>query len=361
MTKTIVIATGGTGGHIFPGLAVADELIVKGYKIVWIGTRTGLEANLIPSHNIDIYYITIAGIRGKAWSAQVLALFNILVAIFQSITILYKLNPCAVLGMGGFVAGPVGIAAWLLRKKLIIHEQNAIAGTCNRILAYFADGVLESFPDSFMLNNRHKNKIILTGNPVRKKLLTSLAVVDNILKQDRLFNILVLGGSRGATFLNQLVPEALGELANIKILHQTGEQDFNTTYNLYSHKNIKNVHEIKPFIDNMLAAYAMADLVICRAGASTVFEIMAMGIASILVPLPGAIDDHQTKNAAYLANNNAAIVVKQAELNAAILRDLVMQLIADHNRLAAIKAAARSLYEPYKLNNSAERISNLVQ
>lgn len=358
MTKTIIIAAGGTGGHIFPGLAVADQLLANGCKVAWIGTMHGLEANLIPKYNIDIYYIKITGIRGKNLITKILASFNVLFAILQSIKILVKLNPYAVLGMGGFVTGPVGIAAWLLRKKLVIHEQNAIAGTSNRILAYFANNVLESFSNSFP--KKHQHKILLTGNPVRKNLLGYQIPQNIIMTHERIFNILVLGGSRGAKFLNQVVPNALGELANIKILHQTGEQDFSATYALYCKKNLQNIHEIKPFIDNMLAAYSAADLIICRAGASTIFEIMAMGVASILVPLPWSIDDHQTKNALYLANNHAAILMKQDDLSAAALRSVIIDLMTNHHKLYAIKSAARALYRQYEVNNSSDYISKIL-
>lgn len=358
MVKNIVIAAGGTGGHIFPGLAIAEELVVNGYKVVWIGTRAGLEANLIPKHNIDIHYINIAGIRGKNWIDKILATFNIVFAVFQSLVILHKLNPDTILGMGGFVTGPVGIAAWLLRKKLVIHEQNAIAGTTNKILLYFADHVLESFPNSFSSN--HAGKIILTGLPVRKNLLdfSSQQKVGN--QQERIFRILVLGGSRGAKFLNQIIPDALGTIANIKILHQTGEQDFQSTYDIYVNKNIHVIHEIKPFIENMLDAYSNVDLVICRSGAATIFEIMAIGLASILVPLPWAIDDHQTKNALYLADHNAAILVKQSDLTVEKIRNLVVELISEPNRLHDIRLAAKSLYKPYELNNSTHHISKII-
>ena len=360
MAKTIVIAAGGTGGHIFPGLAVAEKLIANGCHVVWIGTIQGLEATLISKHNIDIYYIKITGIRGKNWITKILAPFNILFAIFQSIKILYTLNPYTVLGMGGFVTGPVGVAAWLLRKRLIIHEQNAIAGSSNRILAYFANHILESFPNSFPARNWHKNKITLSGNPVRQNLLGTSLSENVVVTQEHMLRVLVLGGSRGAKFLNQIVPEALGELPNVKILHQTGEQDFAATCELYNKKNMKNIHEIKPFIDNMRDAYLSSDLVICRAGASTIFEIMAIGIASILIPLPWSIDDHQTKNALYLANNNAGVLIKQSEVTIEKLQELVVKLIADSNKLYSIKTAARSLYKQYELNNSADYIGVII-
>jgi UDP-N-acetylglucosamine--N-acetylmuramyl-(pentapeptide) pyrophosphoryl-undecaprenol N-acetylglucosamine transferase len=358
MSKTIIIAAGGTGGHIFPGVAIAEELANKDYKIVWLGTKAGLEATLIPKYNIDLYFIKISGFRGKGWFLKLLALFNIVIALFQSLIILFKVNPCLVLGMGGFVTGPVGIAAWLLRKKLIIHEQNAIAGTTNRILLNFANHVLESFPHSFKFNNnnlksnnRFNDKLILTGNPVRKNLLdVRLKKKINHCKKEK-FQILVLGGSRGARFLNQIVPEALGDIDNIKIIHQTGIKEFDSTYNLYVKKNIHNNHEIKPFIDDMAQAYSQVDLLICRSGGSTIFEIMAVGLASILIPLPWSIDDHQKKNALYLEEKNAAIVINQKDLNIEQLKVLVQRLIEDPNKLQLLSYNARSLYEQYENNN----------
>jgi len=361
LLKTILIAAGGTGGHIFPGLAVAEKLIASGCKVVWVGTVNGLEATLIPKNNIQIHYIKITGIRGKNLLTKILAPFNILFAIFQAVKIIKLLNPNIILGMGGFVSGPVGIAAWLLGKQLIIHEQNAVAGSSNRILACFANKVLESFPNSFSngyLNKYiNKNKIVLTGLPVRANLLgTPLPQIKNI----NILKILVIGGSRGAQFLNQTIPKALGSLSNIKILHQTGEKEFLSTSELYSQNSKNNVHEIKPFIENMLEAYLWADLVICRAGASTVFEIMAIGVAAILVPLPWAIDDHQNKNALYLVNNNAGILLKQNEITIEKLTNLIVDLEANRQKLYNMQLAARLLYKAYESNNSADAIIRTI-
>ncbi len=352
--KTILVAAGGTGGHIFPGLAIAEKLIANGHKVIWIGTQNGLESTLIPKNNIEIYYIKIAGFRGKNLITKILAPFNILVAIWRSLKIIHSLNPNVVLGMGGFVAGPVGIAAWILNKKLIIHEQNSIAGSSNRILAYFADQILESFPNSFPKTCSYKNKISLTGLPIRQNLLNHNSLPPN--KDPKILRILVLGGSRGAQFLNQTIPQALGGLSNIKILHQTGEKDFLNTCNLYQKYAQQNIYEIKPFIDNMLDTYLAVDLVICRAGASTVFEIMFMGMPAILIPLPWAIDDHQTKNAQYLVDNNAAILLKQSEATIEKLQKLVVEIQSDKNKIYAIETAVKLLYMQYKEKNSADCI-----
>jgi UDP-N-acetylglucosamine--N-acetylmuramyl-(pentapeptide) pyrophosphoryl-undecaprenol N-acetylglucosamine transferase len=365
LQKTILIAAGGTGGHIFPGLAVAKNLIVKGYKVAWIGTLDGLESALVPKNNIPIYYIKITGFRGKGLFTKLLAPFYILLAIFQAIQIIKLLNPHTILGMGGFVSGPAGIAAWLLRKKLIIHEQNAIAGTSNRILVYFASYILESFPNSFSknLSKKYLEKIILTGLPVRADLLATPFPEhrNNNKNINNTLNVLVIGGSRGAQFLNTTIPKALADLENIKIVHQTGEKECINTQELYAKYSKQNIHQIKPFIDNMLAAYLCADLVICRAGASTIFEIMAIGVAAILIPLPWAIDDHQTKNALYLVNNNAGILLKQQDITVDLLKKLIIDLKTNKNKLYAMQFAARSLYKKYELNNSTDFINSVVE
>lgn len=364
LQKTILIAAGGTGGHIFPGLAVAKNLITKGYKVAWIGTLDGLESTLVPKNNIPIYYIKITGFRGKSLFTKLLAPFYILLAIAQAIKIIKLLNPQTILGMGGFVSGPVGIAAWLLRKKLIIHEQNAVAGTSNRILVYFTRYILESFPNSFSknLSKKYLEKIISTGLPIRADLLsTPLPEHRNNNKNiNNTLNILVVGGSRGAQFLNTTIPKALADLENIKILHQTGEKEYITTKALYNKHAKQNIHQIKPFIDDMLEAYLSADLVICRAGASTIFEIMAIGVAAILIPLPWAIDDHQTKNALYLVNNNAGILLQQQDISVDVLKKLIIALKANKNKLYAMQLAARSLYKKYELNNSTNFITSIV-
>lgn len=349
--STILIAAGGTGGHIFPGLAVAEPLIANGNQVVWVGTINGLEATLVPKHNIKIYYIKISGIRGKKIFTKLFGVVNILFAIFQSIKIIKSLNPTTVLGFGGFVSGPVGLAAKLLRKKLIIHEQNTIAGTANKILSLFADQVLESFPNSF--NNKNNKKFVLTGLPIRANLLAKN--FDN--NANNILNILVLGGSRGAQFLNQTVPPSLCDIKNIKIIHQTGEQEFAQTTEIYAKYFINaNNYEIKPFLNDMQEAYLTADLIICRAGASTIFEIMKVGIGSILIPLPWSIDDHQTKNALYLVNNNAAILLKQEEASSEKLKNLIIDLINNPDKLRNMQLAAKLLYQPYESCSSADLI-----
>lgn len=360
MSVKIVIAAGGTGGHIFPGLTFAKHFITKGHTVEWIGTKKGLESKLIPQNNININYINISGLRGKNWLTKFLAPYNIIIAILQSLILLVKLKPNVVLGMGGFVAGPVGIAAWLLRIKLIIHEQNAIAGTSNRILGLFANHILASFEDSFPKNLKYNTKTLVVGNPVRENLAAVATLPLDLSKQHDGFNILVLGGSRGARFLNQIIPEALADLENIRILHQTGEQDLDYTTELYAKKNLQHAHIIKAFIDDMLTAYLNADLIICRSGASTVFEIMAIGAASIMIPLPWAIDDHQTKNAQFLANQGGCVLIAQNNLDPEKLKSLVLDLKNNIIKLNALRQNARLQYNKYQASNNMQRALDLI-
>lgn len=386
MPKKIIIAAGGTGGHIFPGIAIAEQLIAKGHTVEWIGTERGLEVQIVPKHGIKIHYIKVTGFRGKNWLTKLISPFKIIWAICQSIIILAKQQPDLVVGLGGFVTGPVGIASWLLRKKLAIHEQNAIAGTSNRILAYFANYVLESFPNSFP-EKISRDKLTLFGNPIRNNLLQAIESFESLeavnstsdmnfasrssgssryieaestkIGQKKL-RILVLGGSRGARFLNQLIPTTLAGMPNVLITHQTGTLEYPATYNLYAEQNLQDRHNIKPFIEDMAQAYQNTDLIICRAGASTIFEIMAMGIPSILVPLPSAIDDHQTKNANYLVNNNAGILIKQSDLTKQRLRSIIEDLILNQNKLHAMQVAARQLYEQYNFNSSISYFESIL-
>lgn len=361
-SKTIIIAAGGTGGHIFPGLAVAKNLIAKGHKVAWLGTLAGLERELIPKNNIPIYYIKINGFRGKNLFTKIFTACNLLLSIVQAIKIIRLLDPQVILGMGGFVSGPAGIAAWLLGKKLIIHEQNAIAGGSNKILAYFANHILESFPNSFVKKNKYAEKIIVTGLPVRAEL--SIATIPdhkNFNKNNNIFNILIIGGSRGAQFLNKIIPEALAGIEKVNVLHQTGEKELLDTQTAYAKYFKPSQYQVKSFIDNMQEAYLTADLVICRAGASTIFEIMTVGVAAILIPFPSAIDDHQTKNALYLVNNNAGILLQQQEITIEILKNIIIDLKNNKHKLYAMQQAAKALYKQFNSVDSVNFISEVIE
>lgn len=344
----ILLMAGGTGGHVFPALAIAQALQQKDFKICWLGTPQGLEARVVPQAGIEIYYIDIKGLRGKGVLRLLTAPFKIAIAVWQSLKILRQLRPVAVVGMGGFVSGPGGIAAWLSRIPLLIHEQNAIAGLTNRWLARLARQVMQAFPRTFP-ENYHA---IHTGNPLRVNIM---AVRDQtkVLKKDDIFHILVVGGSLGAQALNETVPPALQQIhGKIAVLHQTGRNQQATTQQRYENTTFSVT--VTEFIEDMAAAYSWADLVICRAGALTISELAQAGVASILIPFPHAVDDHQTHNARFLSDNHAAILLPQPELTVAKLSSLVNELAADTAKLTAMSDAARQAATPEALQHVVE-------
>ncbi len=324
MAKRIVIMAGGTGGHVFPALAVAQMLIEKGWQVSWLGTRKGLESRVIPEQGIEIDWLSVAGVRGKGWLSKITAVLLLIKACIQALKILKKRKPDVVLGMGGFVAGPGGLMAKLLGIPLIIHEQNRVPGTTNRLLARMANQVLEAFPDSFSkkLNAR------FTGNPLRKQFI-GCAERKEIHPN---FNILVVGGSQGAQILNEVVPDALAALGSgaadghtVQIKHQTGTVMQRQVENRYKELGVKA--EVNAFIEDMVSAYQWADMVICRSGAMTVSEVAAAGIPAIFIPLPSAIDDHQTANARYLTDAGAGLILMQKDLNVATLVEHITKVI----------------------------------
>jgi UDP-N-acetylglucosamine--N-acetylmuramyl-(pentapeptide) pyrophosphoryl-undecaprenol N-acetylglucosamine transferase len=326
MAKRIVIMAGGTGGHVFPALAVAVALMEKGWQVSWLGTQKGLESRVIPENGIEIDWLSVAGVRGKGLTAKITAVFMLFKGCVQAMKILRKRKPDVVLGMGGFVAGPGGLMAKLLGLPLVIHEQNRIPGTTNRLLARLANQVLEAFPGSF--NGKIKAKC--TGNPLRKQFLTALKNERQLSEKE--VRILIFGGSQGAQILNETVPEAIAEFQksglpthSVEIKHQTGAAMLSQVESRYKTLGIKA--ETKAFIDDMVAAYQWADLVICRAGAMTVSEIAAMGTPAILIPLPGAIDDHQTANARYLSDAGAGLLLRQNELNPVTLAEHITKAL----------------------------------
>jgi UDP-N-acetylglucosamine--N-acetylmuramyl-(pentapeptide) pyrophosphoryl-undecaprenol N-acetylglucosamine transferase len=327
---------GGTGGHVFPALAIAEELNRQKIEVCWLGTRKGLESKIVPAANIEIKYINIKGIRGNGLLRLLLAPIKITLAVWQSLRILRAVRPTVVIGFGGFVTGPGGVAAWLIGIPLLIHEQNAVAGLTNRWLAKIATQVMEAFPNTF------SNNAICTGNPLRANIINSLTIPKAVSST---LNILVVGGSLGAKILNEIVPVALQQLPNnIEVLHQTGDVHFATMQHAYSANG-----KVTAFIDDIGAAYSWADLVICRAGAITVSELAQAGVASILVPYPYAVDDHQTHNARFLAENGAAILLPQTALTADKLVTLMNQLLNNPTRLQTMSAAARNCAAPTAL------------
>jgi UDP-N-acetylglucosamine--N-acetylmuramyl-(pentapeptide) pyrophosphoryl-undecaprenol N-acetylglucosamine transferase len=342
--RSVLIMAGGTGGHVFPGLAVANGLRKKGIAVNWLGTRAGIEARLVPEAGIPIFYISIAGLRGKRWQDWVTAPWRLFTAILQAMKIIHQLKPDVVLGLGGFASGPGGIACWLLRRPLVIHEQNAKPGITNKWLAHLAKKVLEGFPNTFL---KRKN-VITTGNPVRADIINLPSPQERFKVPHTPLRLLVIGGSLGAVAINQLLPKALATLPEHdrpEICHQTGEKYFDAAIKLYKETGV--AADVKPFITDMAKAYAWADIVLCRAGALTIAELCAAGLGAILVPYPYAVDDHQTANAAFMVKNQAAWLIQQADLTEDQFIRLLKQFILDREKCFSM---AQSAYKSRKID-----------
>ncbi len=341
--RPVVVMAGGTGGHVFPALAVAAELEREGVPVVWIGTRVGLEAKLVPAHGLPIEWLGVAGLRGKGWARRLAAPLMLVRALWEAASILRKLEPRLVLGMGGFVSGPGGLMARLLGIPLVIHEQNAIVGLTNRWLAHVAARVCEAFPGSFAA----AVKVRTTGNPVRAAIAALPEPAERLAGRTGRPRLLVVGGSLGALALNRALPQALALLPENdrpEVWHQAGGKLFELARSAYAEAGV--AARVEPFIDDMAAAYAWADLVLCRAGALTVSELAAAGVASILVPFPHAVDDHQTANARVLERAGAALLLPQSELVPERLATELARLLVDRVRLAAMAQAARAQARP---------------
>ncbi|HUY83001.1 MAG TPA: undecaprenyldiphospho-muramoylpentapeptide beta-N-acetylglucosaminyltransferase [Steroidobacteraceae bacterium] len=335
----VLIAAGGTGGHVFPALAVARALRERGVAVVWLGAVGGMEARLVPANGFPMECVRVAGIRGKGMGAWLLAPARLGRAVVESIGVMRRRRPRAVLGAGGFVSGPGGIAAWLLRIPLLIHEQNAVAGLTNRWLARLAREVLEAFPGSFGPTVRAR----CIGNPVRAEIVAIEPPRARFAGRTGRTRVLVIGGSQGARCLNELVPAAVARLAAAlrpEIRHQTGARGGEATREAYARAGVDAA--TSAFIDDMAAAYAWADFVICRAGALTIAELRAAGLGAILVPFPSAVDDHQTRNAEVLARAGAAVIEPESSLDADRLARSIVALAADRARLLAMAEAARA-------------------
>jgi UDP-N-acetylglucosamine--N-acetylmuramyl-(pentapeptide) pyrophosphoryl-undecaprenol N-acetylglucosamine transferase len=337
--RPVLVMAGGTGGHVFPALAVAEALRGSGWPVVWLGTRAGLEARVVPGRGIPIEWVDIGGLRGKGVVALLAAPFRLAYALAQSLAIMRRHRPRAVLGMGGYASGPGGIAAWLSRRPLVIHEQNAVGGTTNRLLARVARRVLTGFPD--VLGGDW------IGNPVRADITALPAPTDRLYGRTGPLRVLVLGGSQGARALNAVVPPAVASLpaaARPEVRHQCGARLLDEARAAWTQAGVR----VDPvaFIDDVAAAYAWADVVVCRAGALTIAEIAAAGVASIIVPLPGAIDDHQTANARYLADHGAAELLPQSALTPGMLARRLAEFARDRASVLEMAAAARRLARP---------------
>lgn len=354
----ILIMAGGTGGHVFPALAVAQCLRDRGVDVVWLGTRRGLESRVVPAAAFDFVTVPIAGLRGKGILGWILAPVRVVFAVLLSIRILLRVRPRAVLGMGGFVTGPGGIASWLLHRPLLIHEQNAIAGLTNRLLARFASVVMEAFPGAFATRYLARQ----TGNPVRAEIAAIASPDQRFAERSGALRVLVVGGSQGALALNKNVPAAIARLAagqRPEIWHQTGQQGLNTTQALYQQAGVDA--RVAAFIDDMSEAYAWADVVICRAGALTIAELSMAGVASILVPFPYAVDDHQTANARYLETVGAAILMPEDRLTAEVLASLLTEFSGNRKRLLAMAQAARKQSHPEAAKQVADLCLHAMQ
>ncbi len=340
--KTFLIMAGGTGGHVFPALATARMLQAHGAKVHWLGTQGGMEVELISAAGIPLSCISITGLRGKGAKALLAAPIKILKALYQAMLVIRTVKPDCVVGMGGFVTGPGGVAARILGKPLLIHEQNAVAGMTNRLLSKIATKVMEAFPDSFPSGT----ETIVTGNPVRKE-ICELPVKDKSTDERAKLRLLVVGGSLGAVAINKAVPEALKLLeceSRPEVRHQVGKNNVDATLAIYKAVGVEA--EVVPFITDMKAAYEWADIVICRAGALTISELCMAGVGAILVPYPHAVDDHQTKNAGFMVAAGAAVLLPQHEMSALTLSTQLKNLLEKRETMKEMAQAARKLARP---------------
>ena len=347
----ILVMAGGTGGHVYPALAVAQALEERAQDVVWLGTHRGLESRVVPAAGIDIEWISVKGLRRKGVAALLVAPFQIAWALMQSLSVILRRRPVAVLGMGGFVSGPGGFAAWLTRRPLVIHEQNAAAGLTNRLLARLARVVLQAFPGSF---NPSVNATTV-GNPVREDIAAVRPPSERYVGRQGSLRLLILGGSQGALALNTTVPEALSKLPATDrplVRHQCGNLTLDTTRSAYAQHNVEA--DVAPFIEDMAAAYAWADLVVCRAGALTVAELCAVGLPALFVPYPGAVDDHQTANARPMADAGAAIIIDQSMLSADVIAAQLGEWLSSRQDLLVKAERAHGLDRPSALARITE-------
>jgi UDP-N-acetylglucosamine--N-acetylmuramyl-(pentapeptide) pyrophosphoryl-undecaprenol N-acetylglucosamine transferase len=339
MSRSIMIMAGGTGGHIFP--ALAEHLRAQGWSVTWLGVRGGMEERLIPPRGYTMAWVRISGVRGRGFLAALLLPMNLLVAFWQGARAIFAHRPDVVLGMGGYVSFPGAMMASFLNRPLAIHEQNSVAGLSNRVLAKLADRVMTTFPSAF----GEATAVVWTGNPVREEIVAMAPPENRYAARAGQLRVFVMGGSQGAQGLNTVVPEALGRMdaqARPRVLHQAGARHIDAVIAGYREHNV--TAEVVPFIDDIAARYAETDLIVCRAGATTIAEIAAAGIASVLVPFPHAVDDHQTINARFLADRGAALLVPQSELTPQRLAEVFSGLTRE--RLLAMAQSARAAGKP---------------
>ena len=350
-TRPVMILAGGTGGHIFPGLAVARVLRARGVPVTWLGAVGQMETRLVPQHDLPIDTLDVAGLRGKGRLALLGAPWRVLRAVRQAGFLLRDRNPRAVIAFGGYASGPGGLAARLHGLPLLVHEQNRAPGMTNRFLARFAQRVLTGFPGSFAAREE------AVGNPVRAEIAAIAPPEQRFAGRSGALRVLVIGGSQGARALNTAMPQAIAALGSaypVQVRHQSGEKMHAEALQAYADAGVEA--EITPFIADMAEAFAWADLVVCRAGASTLAELCATGVGSVLVPFPAAVDDHQTRNAEYLVERDAAVLLKQDEALAGGIEQLLRELSGNPARRMQMAQAARALAKV----DAAERIADII-
>ncbi len=356
LRQPVVIMAGGTGGHIFPGLAVAGELRLQNVDVLWLGSSHGMENTLVPEHGYAMESISIAGLRGRGFKVLLGAPFRLFKAVRQARRIFQRYQPRSVLSMGGFAAGPGGLAAWVSRRPLVVHEQNSVPGLTNRVLARLAQRVLTGFPGNL------GDKSVNAGNPVRSAISQLPEPAQRMAHRSGPIRLLVLGGSQGAAALNENVPAAVAALSPglaVEIRHQCGRGNEAATEQAYAKAAVPA--RIEPFVADMAHAYQWADLVICRAGALTVAELAAAGLASVLVPFPHAVDDHQTSNARYLVDAGAAMLCPQSRLTVSHLASLLEDLFRCRQNLLNMATRARGLARPQAAASVARACLEVAQ
>ena len=346
MSRTLLIMAGGTGGHIFPALAVAEKMRERGWRVVWLGNPEGMEARLVPQHGFEMVWVKFGALRGKGFLRKLLLPLNLLRGFWQAQQAIRQVQPNVVLGMGGYITFPGGMMAALFGKPLVVHEQNSVAGLANRVLAGVADRIVTGFPEVLKQG-------VWAGNPVRPEIAKIAPPAERFAGRDGALRLLVIGGSLGAQALNEIIPQGmalLGENELPQIVHQAGEKHIEALKANYAAAGVP-AHCV-PFIEDMAGAYEWADLVVCRAGALTVAELAAAGVASILVPFPHAVDDHQTGNAKFLVNVGGAFLLPQGELSPEAIA-----LIRNYSRGQLLEMAekARSLAKP----DATEEVANI--
>lgn len=353
----LLVMAGGTGGHIFPGIAVAQALEKEGWQIHWLGTSKRMEARLVPQYGYKISFINITGLRNKGWKELIKIPFKLFQSVVQSMKVIKGINPDVVLGMGGYASAPGGFAAWLLSKPLVLHEQNAVAGMSNRYLARLATTVLSAFPNAFKSSITHQ----VVGNPLRAEIL---AITPTIPEQPASTKkVLVVGGSLGAQVFNEVIPQSMKQIQvqNIDVWHQTGKGNEAAVKEKYQEFGLpESKIKVSEFIDDMAQAYEWADVVICRSGALTVSELAMAGKPAIFVPLPHAVDDHQTKNAMYLVSRGAAKLIVQKDFNGTTLAQTLNSLFISDSVLRSMSKAAIDAAHADATQNVAQACKKLV-